>query len=49
MVWLVGQAGTPNIALARTNDGAGRLVGRELAALLNLSVQEVGAPKVIKL
>ncbi len=37
------------VALARTNDGAGRGVGRELGALLNLSVKEVGVPKVIKL
>ncbi len=48
MVWLV-RSGTPDIALARTNDGAGRGVGRELGALLNLAVEEVGAPKVIKL
>ena len=37
------------IALARTNDGAGRDVGRELGALLNLPIEEVGVPKVIKL
>ena len=49
VVWLVGRPGTPDIALARTSDGAGRGVGRELGALLNLPVQEVGAPKVIKL
>lgn len=49
VVWLVGRAGTLNIALARTSDGAGRVVGRELAALLNLPVQEVGAPKIIEL
>jgi hypothetical protein len=49
VVWLVGRPGTPDIALARTNDGAGRDVGRELGALLNLPVEETGAPKVIKL
>ena len=48
VVWLTGRPGTPDIALARTNDGAGRGVGRELGALLNLPVEEVGAPKVIK-
>jgi hypothetical protein len=49
VVWLVGRPGTPDIALARTNDGAGRGVGRELGAVLNLPVEEVGAPKVIRL
>ena len=49
VVWLVGRPGTPDVALARTNDGAGRGAGRELGALLNLPVEEVGAPKVIKL
>ncbi len=49
VVWLVGRPGTPDIALARTNDGAGRGVGPELGALLNLPVEEVGVPKVIKL
>ena len=49
VVWLVGRPGTPDIALACTNDGAGRGVGRELGALLNLPVEEVGVPKVIKL
>ncbi|HYN27667.1 MAG TPA: hypothetical protein VES94_05150 [Burkholderiales bacterium] len=49
VVWLVGRPGTPDIALARTNDGAGRGIGRELGALLNLPVKVVGAPKVIKL
>ncbi|SRR5258708_27525059 len=49
VVWLVGRPGTPNIALARTKDGAGRVVGRELGALLDLPVEEVGAPRVIKL
>jgi hypothetical protein len=49
VVWLVGRPGTPDIALARTQDGAGRGVGRELGALLELPVEEVGAPRVIKL
>ena len=49
VVWLVGRPGTPDIALARTNNRAGRAVGREIGALLNLPVEEVGVPKVIKL
>lgn len=49
VVWLVGRPGTPDIALVRTSDGAGRGAGRELGALLNLPVEEVGAPKVIRL
>ena len=49
VVWLAGRPGTPDIALARTNDGAGRGMGREHGALLNLPVEEVGAPKVVKL
>ena len=49
VVWLVGKPGTPDIALARTNDGIGRNVGRTLGALIDLPVEEVGAPKVIKL
>ena len=49
VVWLVGRTGTPDIALARTNRSAGRVVGRELGALLDLPVEEVGLAKVIKL
>lgn len=49
VVWLVGIAGTPDIALALTDDGAGRAFGRELGALLELPVKEVDAPKVIRL
>jgi hypothetical protein len=49
VVWLVGKAGTPDIALARTGNEAGRAVGREFGALLNLPVEEVGAPRVIRL
>lgn len=49
VVWLAGRPGTPSIALARTEDGAGGVVGRELGALLKLPVEEVGAPKVITL
>lgn len=49
VVWLVGRPGTPNIALARTDDGAGRNVGRELAALLALPAEETGAPTVVRL
>jgi len=49
IVWLAGRRGTPDVALARTNDRAGRTVGRELGALLNLPVEEVGAPIEIQL
>ena len=49
VVWLAGRPGTPNIALALTQNGAGAAVGREFGALLNLPVEEVGAPKVITL
>jgi len=49
VVWLVGKSGTPSIALARTDDGAGRTVGRAFGALLTLPVEEVGAPKDIQL
>jgi hypothetical protein len=49
IVWLVGRPGTPDIALARTQNGAGRGVGQEFGALLKLPVEEVGAPTVIKL
>jgi hypothetical protein len=48
VVWLAGRPGTPDIAIARTQDGAGRDFGRELGALLDLPVEEVGAPKIIK-
>jgi hypothetical protein len=49
VVWLVGKAGTPNVALARTQRGDGRAVGRQLGALLELAVEEVGAPREIRL
>jgi len=49
VVWLVGRPGTPDIALARTEDGAGGGVGRELGGLLGLPVEEVGKPRVIRL
>src|SRR5262245_33381654 len=45
VVWLAGRPGTPNIALARTDDRAGAAVGRELGALLGLPVEEVGPSK----
>ena len=48
VIWLVGRPGTPNIALARTDDGAGREAGRQLAALLALPVEETGAPLEIR-
>jgi len=48
LVWLVGKPGTPDIVLARTDDRAGRALGREFGALLKLPVEEVGAPKEIR-
>ena len=49
LVWLVGNPGTPDIVLALTDDRAGRALGREFGALLKLPVEEVGAPKEIRL
>jgi hypothetical protein len=49
LVWLVGRPGTPDIVLARTDDGAGRRLGEEFGAALGLPVEEKGAPKVIRL
>jgi len=49
LVWLVGKPGTPDIVLALTENGAGRMVGQEFGALLKLPVEEVGAPKEIRL
>jgi len=49
VVWLAGRPGTPDIALALTDNRMGGDVGREFGALLKLPVEEVGAPKVITL
>jgi hypothetical protein len=49
VVWLVGRPGTPDIALAMTDNRTGGEVGREFGALLKLPVEEVGAPKLITL
>ena len=49
LVWLVGKPGTPDIVLALTENGAGRMVGQEFGALLKLPVEEVGAPEEIRL
>jgi len=49
VIWLVGKPGTPDIVLALTYDGTGRALGREFGALLTLPVEEVGAPKEIRL
>jgi hypothetical protein len=49
VVWLMGKANIPRIALARTSNGAGRAVGQQFAALLKLPVEEVGAPLEIRL
>ena len=49
IVWLAGKPGTPDVALARTSDRAGRAVGRQFGALLRLPVEEIGAPIEIRL
>jgi hypothetical protein len=49
LVWLVGRPGTPDVVLARTDEGAGRAVGQRLGALLRLPVEEIGAPIQIRL
>jgi hypothetical protein len=43
-VYLVGQRGTPDILIARTDRDAGRTLGNELATALRLSYQEQLAP-----
>jgi hypothetical protein len=48
LVWLMGQPGTPNIVLARTQDGAGRALGREIGAVLALPVSERNAPLTLR-
>jgi hypothetical protein len=49
LVWLVGKPGTPDVLLARTENAAGRALGREFGALLELPVEETGAPRQIRL
>ena len=49
LISLVGKPGTPDIVLARTDDRAGRSIGQEFGALLRLPVEEVGAPREIRL
>ncbi len=49
IVWLVGRSGTPDIALVRTSDYAGRGVAQSLAAVLHLPVEETGAPIEIRI
>ncbi len=49
IVWLVGRPGTPDVALALTDDRTGRSVGKQFGALLKLPVEEVGAPVEIRL
>jgi hypothetical protein len=44
-VLLVGKAGTPEILVARTDLDAGRTLGRDLAAALNLPYDERLAPR----
>jgi hypothetical protein len=43
-VWLVGNKGTPDILVARTDRDAGRTLGNELATVLKLPYQEQIAP-----
>jgi hypothetical protein len=49
LLWLAGRDGTPDVLVARTDQGAGRVVGAELGTLLELPVDEKNAPKVITL
>ena len=49
LVWLAGRDGTPDVLLARTEDRAGRAVGKEFGTLLDLPVEEKNAPKVVTL
>lgn len=49
LVWLAGQTGTPDILIARTEKGAGRTVGAELARLLELPLEERNPPRIIKI
>jgi hypothetical protein len=44
-----GRSWTRDIALALTDDGAGRALGQEFGARLEFPVKEVRAPKEIKL
>ena len=49
LVWLLGALGIPSVVLARTQDGAGRVFGRQLGTLLGMPVEELGAPRQIRL
>jgi hypothetical protein len=49
VVWLVGKPGTPDVALAKTENRAGRALGQEFGTLLKLPVEETGAPREIRL
>ena len=49
LVWLAGRDGTPDVLVARTDEGAGPAVGAELGTLLELPVEEKNAPRVITL
>ena len=49
VIWLVGKNGTPDVAIARTDDGAGHIVGKHFGSALGLPVQEVGAPGEIRI
>jgi hypothetical protein len=49
VVWLVGKPGTPDVALVRTHDRAGPVIGEQLGTLLGLPVEQTGAPRAIRL
>jgi len=49
LVWLMGRPGTPDIVLARTQDGAGRALGQELGAALTLPVSERNPTRTIRI
>jgi hypothetical protein len=49
LVWLLGAPGIPSVVLGRTRDGGGRILGRQLGALFGVPVEEIGAPREIRL
>jgi hypothetical protein len=49
LVWLMGRPGTPDIALSRTRNGAGRALGREVGAMLALPVSETNPPLTLRI
>jgi hypothetical protein len=49
LVWLMGRPGTPSVVLARTQNRAGRALGREIGTVLGLPVSEIDAPGTIRI